>query len=56
MSSLLPSALIHTLLPPLPLSTHQMSFAYSEMVRSVENLPVPAVDMMDMRVHFLTSL
>ena len=32
--------------------SHQISLAYSFIVRSVENLPTPAVDMMDMRVHF----
>lgn len=36
-------------------SAFQMSLAYSEMVRSVENLPDPAVDMMDMRVHLAWS-
>ena len=37
-------------------STPQMSAAYSPMVRSLLNLPLPAVDMMDMRVHAPWSL
>lgn len=36
--------------------TFQISFAYSAIVLSEENLPLPAVDMMDMRVHFALSL
>ena len=36
--------------------TSQMSAAYSLMVRSLLNLPEPAVDMMDMRVHAPWSL
>jgi hypothetical protein len=31
--------------------TCQMSSAYSRMVRSLENLPLPAVYMMDLRRH-----
>ena len=34
----------------------QMSRAYSMMVRSEEKKPLPAVDMMDMRVHLALSL
>ena len=33
-----------------------MSFAYSLMVRSEENIPLPAVDMMDILVHAAESL
>lgn len=36
--------------------TCQMSSAYSRMVRSEENLPLPAVYMMDLRVHSAWSL
>ena len=36
-------------------SACQICLAYSSMVRSVENLPLPAVAMMDMRVHLAGS-
>lgn len=36
--------------------TCQMSLAYSTMVRSLLNLPLPAVYMMERRVHSSTSL
>ena len=36
--------------------TFQMSFAYSAIVRSEENLPLPAVDIMDILVHLALSL
>jgi len=36
--------------------TSQISFAYSAIVLSDENLPLPAVDIMDMRVHLALSL